>query len=272
MILQKNTNGKVGNVNYMGTMVITPEIANEMLKHNFVNRKINKERVHVYAHDMKNGNWGGVIDGLSLQFDKEENLLNGQHRLRAIIESGVSLEMFIFQTDFTSNSLELPFDIGALRPLALLMKTTTNYAGTVNGFIGMGTSYNKCTPAMFTSFENSFSKDEIDFFQYIAKCNVVGFSVGVKIGFLLYCFEHKDKWLELKELWKCATGMDCDNKQAVEMYKTIMKNKPIGGGENVRKKLAIQTYGYMNGGSFSRSQKYSEEFYKKIHEFMKGRI
>ena len=33
---------------------------------------------------------GGVIDGLSLQFDKEENLLNGQHRLRAIIESGVS--------------------------------------------------------------------------------------------------------------------------------------------------------------------------------------
>ena len=50
MILQKNTNGKVGNVNYMGTMVITPEIANEMLKHNFVNRKINKERVHVYAH------------------------------------------------------------------------------------------------------------------------------------------------------------------------------------------------------------------------------
>lgn len=67
-------------------MVITPEIAKEMLKHMPVNRRLSTKEVNKYAYDMQNGEW--QENGESICFNKLGYLINGQHRLEAIIKSG----------------------------------------------------------------------------------------------------------------------------------------------------------------------------------------
>ena len=73
---------------------ITPALATEWLdKHNSVNRKISEPTVQSYAMDMKNGRWTLTHQGIA--FDTEGNLQDGQHRLWAIVFSGITLEMMV---------------------------------------------------------------------------------------------------------------------------------------------------------------------------------
>ncbi|WP_051299356.1 hypothetical protein [Marinobacterium litorale] len=74
-------------------MTVTPEQAREWLKKNTTNRKLSSERVRVYAADMRNGNWQKTHQGIA--FYEDGSLADGQHRLSAIIESGVSTEFLV---------------------------------------------------------------------------------------------------------------------------------------------------------------------------------
>ena len=74
-------------------VMVTPEMASEMLQRNTANfRNPGRARVTTYANDMKNGQWR--FNGDTLKFSGEL-LLDGQHRLMAIVESGVSVKMLI---------------------------------------------------------------------------------------------------------------------------------------------------------------------------------
>lgn len=79
----------------MDTMkqTITPAIADEMLKLNLNNRNIRPKHVSMLAAAILRGEWR--LNGASIVFDEHGHLLDGQHRLRAVIESGVSIETII---------------------------------------------------------------------------------------------------------------------------------------------------------------------------------
>jgi len=69
--------------------VITPEIAVEMLTRNISNfRRVDDKRVRLYAEEMKAGCW--EPDGASIVFDEAGIVLDGQHRLEAIVRSQCS--------------------------------------------------------------------------------------------------------------------------------------------------------------------------------------
>ncbi len=72
--------------------IITPERAHELLELNHNNRNLAQRFVDRYASDMAAGLWRDVGD--PLRFSKDR-LLDGQHRLHAIIKSGVTLEMWV---------------------------------------------------------------------------------------------------------------------------------------------------------------------------------
>lgn len=73
---------------------ITPEIATEIIeKHNPRNRNISETTVDAYTTDMKNKRWTLTHQGLA--FDENGDLIDGQHRLWAIILSGCSIEFNI---------------------------------------------------------------------------------------------------------------------------------------------------------------------------------
>lgn len=74
--------------------LITPEYAVQVLtNHNNGNRKVRAMTVQQYADDMKSGRW--QANGEPIQFAKNGELKNGQHRLLAVAKSGVSVEMLV---------------------------------------------------------------------------------------------------------------------------------------------------------------------------------
>jgi len=72
---------------------ITPEIAKKMLEVNRHNRTINYRRVVMYARDMRAGKW--LLTHQGIAFGEDGDLLDGQHRLLAVIEAGVPVRFTI---------------------------------------------------------------------------------------------------------------------------------------------------------------------------------
>lgn len=75
------------------TIFVTPELASEFLKFNNPNNRITSPGyVTKYAKLMKEGKWGY---SLPLVFSKQGMLIDGQHRLSAIIESEVTVRAIV---------------------------------------------------------------------------------------------------------------------------------------------------------------------------------
>lgn len=78
------------------TEIITPELAEVYLGKNSNNyRKISKQIVSAYATDMKTGNW--KLNGEAIKFNKSGILVDGQHRLNAVVMSGVPVQMLVIR-------------------------------------------------------------------------------------------------------------------------------------------------------------------------------
>lgn len=72
---------------------ITPAIATEWLKSNTSNRRISEPVVEAYAADMRAGAWKLTHQGIA--FDTAGKLLDGQHRLHAIIKAGFPVTLAV---------------------------------------------------------------------------------------------------------------------------------------------------------------------------------
>lgn len=97
------------------TKKISPEEAEALLnEHNPYNyRKMNLSTVKIYAQDMREGNW--KENGETIKVDTNGNIIDGQHRLQAVVDSGVSIE-FIF-VEGLDPSVASTIDIGRKRSI-----------------------------------------------------------------------------------------------------------------------------------------------------------
>lgn len=74
-------------------MTITPEMAQSILDKGDPNRPVKKHNVERYAKDMRNGWWRQT--GESIVFDNQGQLVQGQHRLHAVIRADVAIEFVV---------------------------------------------------------------------------------------------------------------------------------------------------------------------------------
>lgn len=74
-------------------MKITPQQAKIWLGNNFNNRNISPTRVRNLAQQIKKGLW--QLNGETIKISKDDTLLDGQHRLHAIIEAGKTIETYV---------------------------------------------------------------------------------------------------------------------------------------------------------------------------------
>lgn len=79
----------------VGIETITPDKAAEYLGHNTGNRSVRPRVVAAYATDMRNGDWRS--NGEGIKFGEGGKLLDGQHRLRAIIEADAPVTMPVWR-------------------------------------------------------------------------------------------------------------------------------------------------------------------------------
>lgn len=72
---------------------ITPEKARRLLENNTGNRKLYQNTVDGYARDMIAGRW--QLTHQSVAIDQFGNIIDGQHRLTAIVQSGVTVNVYV---------------------------------------------------------------------------------------------------------------------------------------------------------------------------------
>lgn len=71
---------------------VSPEFAKKLLDTR-PNRSISKKKVDAWAYEMENGNW--QLNGETIAIYEDGTLANGQHRLSAIIKTGLTLPMLV---------------------------------------------------------------------------------------------------------------------------------------------------------------------------------
>lgn len=93
---------------------VTPSLARDYLSRAARNRPVSDDRVGLYATDMAEGNWEVTNQGIGFSADGE--LLDGRHRLMAVIMADVPVRMLV------TNGLELSaqdhVDVGRPRSIA----------------------------------------------------------------------------------------------------------------------------------------------------------
>lgn len=92
-------------------VTVSPELAKEWLDRNVHNRPVRKNKVDGYARDMKAGKW--ALNGEAVKFGIDGVLLDGQHRLHAIVAAGVPVQMLVVVG--LANETQVTMDSGAKR-------------------------------------------------------------------------------------------------------------------------------------------------------------
>lgn len=131
---------------YMNTIksevvTITPEIAKLWLTiYNKRNRKLNKRRVNKYVRDIEAGLW--KLNGESIKISDQNILLDGQHRLEAVVQSGKSIESVVITNIPASNGVFESIDAGMPRSATDAMRLDgMSYACLIPAIIRMVADY-----------------------------------------------------------------------------------------------------------------------------------
>jgi len=105
---------------------VSPPTAETWLGKNERNRNIRQRVVAAYARDMAAGNWH--LSGEAIKFARSGRLLDGQHRLHAVIQSGVTVKMLIVRG--LAEQIQDVIDAGASRTAgdAFRMRGETSYS------------------------------------------------------------------------------------------------------------------------------------------------
>lgn len=111
---------------------ISPKRAAEMLTANTSNRPLSRTTVRSFADAMRRGEWQVTHQGIA--FDTRGVLVDGQHRLAAVVEADLAVEMTVF-TDVDQNTFDV-LDTGKKRNAADVLaiegeKSTTLLAAMV---------------------------------------------------------------------------------------------------------------------------------------------
>lgn len=91
-------------------MQISPEMASELLKRRLPNRPVSKARIRVMITDMREGRW--VFNGEPIILSEDLALIDGQHRLMAVAEAGVTVPMMVIVGIGTSADVLMSIDQG----------------------------------------------------------------------------------------------------------------------------------------------------------------
>ena len=121
--------------------LITPERAKQLLDTNKTNRPVKENRVIFYAEQMLKGKWKEGT-GEAIKVDSNGCTIDGQHRLKAVIKSGVSINFDVLYG--VDSKVFTVLDTGAVRsPGDVLFVGGANNAVQVASLVGKYLQFKK---------------------------------------------------------------------------------------------------------------------------------
>ena len=117
-------------------MTITPLLAQEWLDRGGLNRHLDLQRVARYAAAMRRGEW--QLTGDTVKLDADGLVRDGQHRLEAVVESGVDIQTLVVRN--VAEAAFVVMDVGKVRSVADVLgmhgfKYVNGIAGAVRNLI-----------------------------------------------------------------------------------------------------------------------------------------
>lgn len=159
---------------------IGPGLATQLLKNNTINRPVSRANLKRIVMAMRDGEWQEDT-GETLKFDKEGNILDGQHRLMAIVESGKSYEFMIIEG--LNKSVFDVIDTGKMRSASdslhiLGVKSVVTVSGIIRRYMYLesGKIYNKSNEAALSSntkVVNEYQKQPKEWERVTQKASVL---------------------------------------------------------------------------------------------------
>ena len=137
-------------------VTITPAMAEQFLSKNTTNRNLNVDRVLFYSIIIGNGNW--LLNGESIKIDKAGNLLDGQHRLSAIIKAGKAIKT-VLATNVDASTFTT-IDTGKPRNAADCLKiegvaNSTNISGGISKYLAFKNGHKSGSNRVVVKTSNS---------------------------------------------------------------------------------------------------------------------
>lgn len=136
---------------------ITPERAAKILANSASNRDIRSSTVRDYARQMKAGLWQITHQGIAINHRGE--LVDGRHRLTGIVESGVTVQMFVARGFKADGHNALMVDTGAKRSFADVYGTDKKVANVCSFLARVATGTNGLSAAEVKPYYDAFCED-----------------------------------------------------------------------------------------------------------------
>lgn len=190
---------------------ITPDRAQQILNGNTDNRTIRQSKVIEYSESMKNGKWETTHQGIAIANDGR--LLDGQHRLLAIIAAGVTVEL---QVSYDMDPKTRPaMDGGVKRSIADRLPLITDKASN-KIVVALVTAYLRCTKGHYPTVEQVDDEflDKTD--AYVAITDLLrqagtrnGISLAsVGAAIAVYVHTSKDRGMEFAQRYLSGVGLN----------------------------------------------------------------
>lgn len=164
---------------------LTPDLAEKWLGRNHGNRNVRPLKVKSFARDMRNGNWGTT--GEAIKFDWLGNMVDGQHRCEAVIESGSTIRVLVIRN--LDPEVRQVIDTGSKRTPADAIRFA-GITGNVNVMaavarLALGRENGYLRTAMATTAPNITNQETVDWVlahPEIAHAVAVSYRTGTSIG------------------------------------------------------------------------------------------
>jgi len=197
----------------MRVEVITPEKATEWLKHNTCNRPLSQRHAATLAAAIIADQW--ELNGESVKFNGDGTLVDGQHRLTAIIKAGKAIKCYVAR-GLSAESYDT-VDQGKSRSLADVLarhgeKSYTSLAAAVRWHQAVTTGASLASVCRFSAVtmvkyleDNPTLRDSVEFIRHLP--HTVKYPSGI-MGALHCIFAARSKKLAEEFFSRVLVGED----------------------------------------------------------------
>lgn len=136
-------------------MRVGPELAKKWLEHNHpANRPISWPLVEALSNDIRSGAWKLTHQGIA--FDGQGLLTDGQHRLNAIVQAGVEIDILVAHN--AAGSMHDPVDRGRGRSVAFIMGKQAGDIAALSTLRSLELGFDQHTPLTLAEAEAIWSR------------------------------------------------------------------------------------------------------------------
>lgn len=254
------------------TVTVTPEYAAILLKNNKGNRHCSQAKVREYADMMLRNAWVSLPTSRAITFNKNENLIDGQQRLNAIILSGIPQEMDIWQINTDDKAVGLPFDRGRLRTVSDVTGVSPIVVSMLNMLrVAITSTHAKLTPDQILKCISTLTSEEKDVLFCVAN-EQYKYKAAIKAAVFFWYIETREKD------YACNVSKRVPNDCFDDIKIQLIQRKVFsdtGTGTVNRQLQFYRTYFILNEGKLPSGQSFNkkkEAVCENLKAWLKDRI